>query len=118
MGHDVFISYSSHDTSVANAVSQAVESKGLKCWIAPRDLVAGEDYQGAIVRAIAECSTLILIFSAHSNVSPQVQREVERAVSRNLTIIPFVIEDVPLSAHMEFAISAAHRLVTNLRDWE
>jgi hypothetical protein len=52
----------------------------------------------------------VLVFSKRSNESPQVKREVERAVSRGLPVIPFRIEDVPLSKHMEFFISTPHWL--------
>ena len=39
--HDVFISYSSHDKPIADAVCATVEGKRIRCWIAPRDVQAG-----------------------------------------------------------------------------
>lgn len=44
MAHDVFISYSYHDKNVANAVCSAVESAGIRCWIAPRDVLPGMEW--------------------------------------------------------------------------
>jgi len=38
MAHDVFISYSSKDKTVANAVCATVENRKVRCWIAPRDI--------------------------------------------------------------------------------
>jgi hypothetical protein len=35
-----------------------------------------------------------LIFSSSADASPQIHREIERAVSKGLTIIPFRIEDI------------------------
>jgi hypothetical protein len=49
-----------------------------------------------------------LVFSANSNQSPQVRREVERAVHKQLSILPFRIEDVLPSKSLEFFLSAQH----------
>ena len=43
---------------------------------------------------------MVLVFSASANDSPQVMREVERAVSKGIPIIPLRIEDVPPSKSM------------------
>lgn len=38
MAYDIFVSYSSKDKPVADAVVAGLEQKGIRCWIAPRDL--------------------------------------------------------------------------------
>ncbi|MFP4660789.1 MAG: TIR domain-containing protein [Halanaerobiales bacterium] len=38
MAHDVFISYSTRDKHVADAVCNALEYNKIRCWIAPRDI--------------------------------------------------------------------------------
>src|SRR5579862_9572582 len=110
MAHDVFISYSSKDKSTADAVCAALESCGIRCWIAPRDVFPGEAYAAALVRALHESQVMVLVFSAGANQSPQVLREVERAVSRAIPILPFRIEDIPPSEAMEYFISSSHWL--------
>jgi hypothetical protein len=50
------------------------------------------------------------VFSSNANSSPQIKREVERAVSRGTPIIPFRIEAVPLSKSLEYFISSPHWL--------
>jgi TIR domain len=47
-----FVSYASHDAAVANALVEALELCRLRCWIAPRDVIAGSLFAEAIVRAI------------------------------------------------------------------
>jgi hypothetical protein len=42
--HDVFISYSSKDKLTADAICAARERDGARCWIAPRDVLAGEEW--------------------------------------------------------------------------
>lgn len=110
MGHDVFISYSSHDKKVADLVCALVERRGHRCWIAPRDIMSGLEWGKAIVDAIREARVFVLIFSANANRSPQVNREVERAVNNGLAIIPFRIEAVTPSDSLEYFISNQHWL--------
>lgn len=106
----VFVSYSSVDREAAEAVLAALEAAGFRCWIAPRDIVPGADWGGSIVSAISGSRVLVLVWSAHSNASPQVLREVERAVSKRVTVLPFRIEDVPPTGSMEYFLGACHWL--------
>jgi tetratricopeptide (TPR) repeat protein len=102
---DVFISYSSADKTAADAVCASLENNGISCWIAPRDIVAGS-YAAAIIRAIQASKLMVLILSSHSNKSPQVEREIERAVSRNKVIYPLRIENVLPSEDLELFVSS------------
>lgn len=110
MPHDVFVSYASEDKTVADAVCATLESRRVRCWIAPRDVVAGSEYGGAIVEAIASSRVLVLVLSARSNASKQVLREVERALSKGVAILPFRIEDIEPSGSMEYFLGGQHWL--------
>src|ERR1700685_2228522 len=77
----VFLSYASPDAEVANQVCEFLESHGVPCWMAPRDVKPGAAYADAIVRAINEASALVLVLSASAIASEHVRREVERAGS-------------------------------------
>ena len=79
MTHDVFISHSSHDRDVADAACIALEQRGFRCWIAPSDILPGQDYGEATADAIRASRVFLLIFSAATVDLPQVRREVERA---------------------------------------
>ncbi len=95
MDNVVFISYASHDKAVADAACATLEGKHIRCWIAPRDVRAGVPYGESLIKALNSSRAMVLIFSSNSNNSPQVSREIERAVSKGVPIIPFRIEDVP-----------------------
>ena len=82
MTHDVFISYSSRDKPAADAVCGALESSGIRCWIAPRDILPGLSWPAALVKAIGECRAMLLVFSGSANQSEQIKREVAQAVDR------------------------------------
>jgi non-specific serine/threonine protein kinase len=110
MPPDVFISYSSMDKAYADAVCNALESNGYGCWIAPRNIVPGQEWSEAIIDGINGCRAVVLIFSSHSNASPQVLREVERTINKRIPLVPFRVENVPLSKAMEYFISVPHWL--------
>ncbi len=108
MAHDVFISHSVKDKAVAHKVCAGLESRGLRCWIAPRDIVPGMPWGEALEDAIATCRVLLLVYSSHANASPQVIREVERAASQGIPILPLRIEDTPPCKSLKFFISSHH----------
>lgn len=110
MAHDVFISYASHDKVHADAVCAGLESTGIRCWIAPRDIPPGKTYGGEIVTGIRGSRVMVVIFSSHSNASANVMREVERAINANVAIVPFRIEDVKPTQDMEYFLSVPHWL--------
>lgn len=106
----VFVSYASEDRDIAFRLCAVLERDGLPCWIAPRDIVPGSNYAEAIIEAIDRSRLMILVFTTDSNNSPQVRREVERAVSKDLTILPFRIHETPPSKSLEYFISSSHWL--------
>ncbi len=108
--HEVFVSYSHHDKPIADAVVAWLESASLRCWAAPRDVVPGADWGGAIIDAIKGAKLMVVVFSQHSNASNQVLREVERAVNRGIPIIPFKIDAAAPSGSMEYFLSTPHWL--------
>jgi len=110
MGYDVFISYSTKDKHAADAVCQVLESEAIRCWIAPRDIRPGADWGESIIDAIHDTKTFVLVFSQNANSSAQIKREVERALNKGITVIPFRIEDVLPAKSLEYFLSTAHWL--------
>jgi hypothetical protein len=110
MAHDVFISYSSKDKPTADAACAVLEGKGIRSWIAPRDITPGADWGEAIIDGINGARVFVLIFSSNANASQQIKREVERAVNHGLPIIPLRIEDVQPGKSLEYFLSMPHWL--------
>lgn len=106
----VFISYSSKDANVANMAVALLEERGHRCWIAPRDIRPGQEWAEAIIDGIRGSDVFVLIFSQNANASPQILREVERAVNAGIAIIPFRIEDVGPEGSLEYFMSVPHWL--------
>src|SRR4051794_17217344 len=110
MAHDVFISHSSRDKPVADAVCAALENAAVRCWIAPRDVQPGRPFAGEITRAIQQSKAIVLIFSANSNNSSQILREVQLAVEAQLHVLQFRIEEVLLNDDLKYYLSTPHWL--------
>jgi len=106
--HEVFISYSNPEKNIAYDLCSYLESHGIPCWIAPRDVTPGTSFPASIIDAIDTSKAMVLIFSKSSNNSPHVIRELTRAVTKNVVILPFRIEDTPLSKNMEYLINLPH----------
>lgn len=118
MKHDIFISYSSEDKIVADAVVAALESRGIRCWYAPRDIEAGRDWGESITNAISESTLMLLIFSENSNKSKRVLDEIYYSISEGKTILPFRIEKLDPSGAMRLHLSSRHWLDAYDPSWE
>jgi hypothetical protein len=100
---DIFVSYcTKSDRDAAYDLVAHVESRGIECWIAPRDVQGGMEWAAEIVSAITVAKVMVLIFSASANNSPQVRREVMLAVHRGVRVVPFRIEDIAPAASLEY----------------
>ena len=110
MAHDVFVSYSNKDKPVADAIVAVLENKGIRCWVAPRDITPGSSWGQAIINAIESSRFMVIILSGNSNRSKQVVREVERAVANDVIIIPFRIENIDPTGAMAYFLSTEHWL--------
>jgi adenylate cyclase len=102
---DVFISYASQDTAVANRIVDSLEQNGLKCWIAPRNVTPGSLYADEIVRAINDARVVVAILSEAAVASPHVGKEIERASSKRRRIVALHLEPVALPRAFEYFLS-------------
>ena len=107
---DVFISYAEQDKLTAVAVCAALESDGIRCWIAPRDVLPSDEWPDALVEAIARCAVLVLIFSSNANASEAIKREVRYAIERDKPVVPFRIENVDFTGTLDFYLDSTHWL--------
>ena len=106
MAYDVFLSHAAEDKPAAQKVCDTLERRQIHCWIAPRDIAVGEEWDEAIVKGIKQCRILLLIFSSRANQSPHVRRELALACDQRKKIIPFRVEDVLPTGSVEFYIQS------------
>jgi len=113
----VFISSSSKDAKVASSICHALESRGHGCWISSRDVTPGENYQGAIVRAITDAGAMVMVFSTNANNSEEIKKELALASQSNLIVIPVRAEDVLPSEDFRYEL-ATRQWIDLFDDWE
>ncbi len=104
MAHDVFISYSEKDMETADTVCATLESHGISCWIAPRDVLPSKEWSEAIIDAIEECRIMVLVFTSNANASLQIHREIERGANHGVAILPLRVENVLPAKALEYFI--------------
>src|ERR1019366_4695950 len=102
----VFISYASEDVAVAGKVCSALEGAGFPCWIARRDVRAGDPYAAAIVEAINACRLMVLVLTKSAIHSRHVFREIERASSKDHQVLSIRMDTTALPPELEYFLSA------------
>ncbi|OFZ23559.1 MAG: hypothetical protein A2202_04315 [Bdellovibrionales bacterium RIFOXYA1_FULL_36_14] len=107
MNYDIFISYSSQDLSLSMDICKKLEETGLTCWMAPRNIDTGISFAKAIIEGIKSSQNILLIYTAHSNISEQVLREVDRAVHFEKKLLVFKLDDQRYSESLEYYLCKA-----------
>lgn len=105
-----FISYSSKDKNVADNLCNKLESRGIRVWYAPRNVVG--PYATAIMKGIMEADYFIVIVSHNSLASQHVLNEIDNAHSRlpELKFKPLRIDDIALTPEFSYYLSRQHWL--------
>jgi len=106
-GH-VFISHGSDNREEANELSAFVESRGVKVWIAPRDVRPGMDYSEELQAAIEACAAFVVLVTDMANKSPYVRAETEMAFSNSKPIFPVRLSDIKPAAGLAFFLKIRH----------
>lgn len=100
-----FISYSTKNQNAANSMRNFFHENGIQTWMAPNNIPVGSKYAEVIIKALKECSCLVLLLTNDSQGSIWVAKEVERAINYKKTIIPIQLEEVVLNDEFELYIS-------------
>ncbi len=107
--YDFFVSHANEDAEYARELVVALEARGVKCWIAPRDIPGGSDYGSEIVRAIQASRSMLLIMSAKANEAAHerkhILRELEEASNFRKPIYPLRLEPVELHDSLRYRLS-------------
>ena len=106
-GH-VFISHGSENHRAAEEISRFIEGRGIKTWMAPRDVRPGMDYSEQLQSAIEQCLAFVVLISETANTSPYVRAETEMAFSNNKPIFPVRQSEVMPAAGLAFFLKIRH----------
>ena len=106
----LFVSHVSEDRPAAMEIVRELERRGLRCWIAPRDVRPGRPFDDEIAEAIEGSRAMLLIFSERCNASEYIRREVTVAGESHKVVIPFRIENAEPKHGLRVRLSDLHWL--------
>jgi N-acetylneuraminic acid mutarotase len=90
---------------MASRVCRLLEADGIGCWLTSRNAKAGRHQAAAILEAIRDSDLVLLIFSAFTNASPYVLREIERAVAYGRPVLSLHIDEAVPNASLEYYLN-------------
>ena len=106
----LFVSHVSEDRAAAMEIVGELERRGMRCWIAPRDVRPGRPYDDEIATAIEASRAMLLVFSERCNASEYIRREVTVAGESHKVVIPFRIENAEPKHGLRVRLSDLHWL--------
>lgn len=105
MGRYVFISYKTEEKSYANQIRSRLTREGIPVWMAPDCIAGGENHTEEVSEAIKCCGAFILVLSQRAMQSPWISREVGTAIGAKKRILPFRIDNAPLTESFSFMLT-------------
>jgi hypothetical protein len=127
-----FISYSSVDKPFALRLYDALQSKGIRCWLDEKQLLPGHDISRELERGIYLWDKFLLCASKNSLTSWWVEDEIrttlekERALREErgkpvLKLIPLNLDDYMIKGDWDLGVLSQQiksRVAADFRDWE
>lgn len=92
--YDVFISYSSKDQKLVEAMCHYLEERNLRCFVAYRDVPKGKDWGPFIEKGIEDSKVLVYVHTEASNMSEETTREINLAFEEGCVVIPFRVSSI------------------------
>lgn len=102
----IFISYAREDKEFVDRLIRDVEADGNDVWIDREDIRAGEDWVGAIGRAIKECSYFVIVITSYAMKSKKVAQELYMADVYEKKIFPLMLQTCVASEEVKLLLSA------------
>jgi hypothetical protein len=127
-----FISYSSLDKPFAVRLHDALQSKGVRCWLDEKQLLTGHDVSRELERGIRLWDKFLLCASKNSLTSPWVEEEIATTLEKErrlrsergkkvFKLIPLNLDGYMFSKAWVLGIHAEEirsRVVADFRTWE
>jgi hypothetical protein len=93
----VFLSHTASDDKLAQQFAAILENEGYEVWDDERDLMPGENWLGAMSRALEEAQAMVVLLTPNALRSTSVRREIEYALAKQSynrkSVIPVLVGD-------------------------
>lgn len=101
---EVFISYSSKQTEQAEEICEFLRANNISCWMAPDSIPAGSNYIEMIPLALEQVKIVVVLLTPDAEKSKWVQKEVSTAIGSGKYLIPYQMEEYPISMPFQFLL--------------
>jgi hypothetical protein len=101
----IFISYAREDKEFVDRLVRDVEAGGPDVWVDRDDIRPGENWVGAISRAIGACSSFVLVISSNSSKSRKVAQELCLADQYDKQVFPLLLQTYELSEELKLLLA-------------
>lgn len=91
MAFSIFISYSTRDLQIVNALRHHLEATGVGVYVAEYSTQPGQSLPAEIRRAIETCDLFLLVWSTNAQSSEWVPQEIGIATGLKKLIMPVVL---------------------------
>jgi len=116
----VFVSHATkQDGTRATSLANSLEAIGCGCWIAPRDIPAGAEWNKTVLRAVEASAVFLLLVSNAAAESAFVQAEVHRALDCRIQVLQVMLDANVDTASIDMRLLRVQRVdATNCADDE
>jgi len=97
----VLVSYAAQDRAAAEVLCEALEARGIDCWLARRDATWD-------ARAIHAFGTVVVLLSANLEASTATLAELELAIADGATVLPLRLDQTPVPAAFRYLLGSIH----------
>lgn len=91
--YDVFLSHASKDKPKVELLYKDLINQEFVVWFDKDNIHAGNDWQQAIQKGVENSKVLVLVWTENASKSDWVNKEITWASSKNIPIIPFLMDD-------------------------
>ncbi len=106
MDHDVFISFSFQDRTIAERIVNTLASQhDIVCWICTQDLIPGQLFKAKIPDAIDVAKVVVLVQTADALKSREIPKEIGLALDSEKPIIPFRLDHAQLQGALRYDLN-------------
>lgn len=103
----VFISYSSKDKEIVDKLCAYLESRGIGCWVAHRNILPGTEYGREIDEGFKSADAAVYVLSNNSIRSKQVEQEVYMGndlQAAGFRLFPIFLDELSLSGVFKYVL--------------
>ena len=110
MTERIFVSYSDRDQARVQEIVALLRARGDSVWIAYESNRPGEPWATSVAEAIKASDVVLVVISARSAASKDVENEVALAAKENKKLLPVWLEETEPTPWMEYHLSKLHWL--------